>query len=283
MQDKAAIMAAAFGMVANSIAGLAGALKEQSNAAIAKIDQQIEREKKLDGKSSESTAKILALEKKKEAAKRKAFETDKKLRIAQAIMSTAAAIAAALTIPVVGVALAGIVGALGAAQIAIISGLSYNGGNTSAPSGPSSITVGNRQNSVDLAKARSPSGELAYARGAQGTGQGMTNYTPAFSGMKYRAAGGNTAFMVGEQGPEMFIPERAGRIAPADEAQGFTGQPVNVNFSISAVDASGVEDLLMAQRGNLIGMIREAANAHGELFLETVNDKALPSREARKY
>lgn len=284
---RGASVAAAVGQTFSAIGDIMSA---NSNAQIATIDKQIQAEQKRDGKSKESLAKIQALEKKKEAAQRKAFEQNKKVQMAVTIANTAAGIMAALAAPpiglgpVAGMPLAIITGVMGAMQLAAIASTSYQGGG-SAPSasGPSKISVGNRQNSVDLAKARSPSGELAYARGAQGTGQGMTNYTPAFSGMKYRAAGGNTAFMVGEQGPEMFIPERAGRIAPADEAQGFTGQPVNVNFSISAVDASGVEDLLMAQRGNLIGMIREAANAHGELFLETVNDKALPSREARKY
>jgi hypothetical protein len=48
--------------------------------------------------------------------------------------------------------------------------------------------------------------------------------------------------------------------------------PTNVNFSIQAIDSSGVEDLLMRQRGNIISMIREAANSHGEFFLESVTD-----------
>jgi hypothetical protein len=46
---------------------------------------------------------------------------------------------------------------------------------------------------------------------------------------------------------------------------------VNANFTIHAIDAQGVEDVLMAQQGNIIGMIRSAANDHGEEFLEVVN------------
>ena len=88
--------------------------------------------------------------------------------------------------------------------------------------------------------------------------------------MKYRANGGNTAFMVGEQGPEMFIPERPGTILPSDEVPQF-GAPINANINISALDAEGVEDILMNQRGNIIGMLREAANATGETFLESVS------------
>ena len=36
-----------------------------------------------------------------------------------------------------------------------------------------------------------------------------------------------------------------------------------------------VEDLLTNQRGNIIDMIREAANANGEEFLETVRTTEL--------
>jgi hypothetical protein len=102
----------------------------------------------------------------------------------------------------------------------------------------------------------------------------MTDFTRAFTGAKYRASGGETAgFMVGEQGPEMFIPDRAGRIAPADETANMNNAPTNINFSISAVDSQGVEELLINQKGNIIKMIREAANEHGEFFLEAVQEK----------
>ena len=43
--------------------------------------------------------------------------------------------------------------------------------------------------------------------------------------------------------------------------------PVNANINISAIDAAGVEDVLINQRGNIISMIREAANAQGDGFL----------------
>jgi len=57
---------------------------------------------------------------------------------------------------------------------------------------------------------------------------------------------------------------------PADETAAG-GQSMNVNFSINAVDASGIEDLLVGQRGNIIGMLREAANSTGDLFMEQVD------------
>ena len=158
--------------------------------------------------------------------------------------------------------------AMGAAQLAAIAGTSYQGGGGAASAGgPSKVSVGSRKNSVDLARGRSPSGELGYARGESGSGQGMSNFRPtgAFAGYKHRAGGG---YIVGEQGPEVFMPDVPGEIIPSGQNSGGT---TNVNFSISAVDARGIEDLLMNQRGNIIGMIRESANAHGELFLEGIN------------
>ena len=273
-------------MVAASAINALGQIQSaQGKAAVAGIDKQIAAEKKRDGKSQESLAKIAALEKKKEAMERKNFERNKKMQMASVVASTAVGIMKAYEQGgMLGFITGSLIAAIGAMQLATISGTSFDGGGAGGVQGPSKISIGNRQNSVDLAKARSPSGELAYARGAQGTGTGMTNYTPAFTGAKYRAGGGNVGLMVGEQGPEMFIPDRPGTIVPADETQGFTGQPVNVNFSIQAIDSSSVEELLMVQRGNIIGMIREAANSHGELFLENINNQSLPvDRYSRRY
>ena len=52
--------------------------------------------------------------------------------------------------------------------MAVIAGTSYQGGGSVSGGGggaPSGVSIGNRQNSVDMASARSPSGELGYARG----------------------------------------------------------------------------------------------------------------------
>ena len=76
-------------------------------------------------------------------------------------------------------------------------------------------------------------------RGESGVG-GAESFRPAFTGAKYRATGGSAAFVVGEQGPEMFVPETPGTIVPADEVQN-QGAPTNVSFNINPIDASGVE------------------------------------------
>jgi hypothetical protein len=265
---------AAMTAVAASVNALSQIQQAQSRAAEAGIDREIAAEKRRDGKSKQSLAKIASLEKKKDAIKRKAFEQDKKMKMAQVVMATSMAIMQAAagppglpwSIPIIAMA-----AALGAAQLAAISGTSYEGGAASAGAGAavSKVSMGERQNRVDLAQSRSASGELSYFRGELGTGSGASNYVPrAFTG---RATGGSTAFVVGEQGPELFIPERPGTIIPADETNNVSSGTTNVNFTINAVDATGVDDLLSSRRGHIIGMLREAANSNGEFFMEGVD------------
>ena len=281
MEQKAAVLAAGFSAVANTIGALANTVAAAARNRVAGIDNEIEAEKKRDGVSAASQAKMAKLEAKKEQVKKKAFETDKKLRIAQAIMSTAAGVAAALSGGFLTAWMAPMIMAMGMAQVAIISGTSYQGKGAGGGSGGiKELNMGNRNNTVDLAQGNSASGELGYMRGEQGQGTGATNFKPgsAFTGAKYRASGGETAgFMVGEQGPELFIPDRSGRIAPADETAAMASMTSNVNFNISAVDAAGVEDVLVRQKGHIIRMIREAANEHGQPFLEDISDGSYTS------
>ena len=98
-------------------------------------------------------------------------------------------------------------------------------------------------------------GELAYLRGERGTGSRASDFRPSFSG-RYRAAGG-TAYMVGEQGPELVIPEQNSRVVAADDIEGVAeaGPSINANFTIQAIDATNMQETLTAQRGNIIGMM----------------------------
>jgi hypothetical protein len=75
--------------------------------------------------------------------------------------------------------------------------------------------------------------------------------------------------MVGEQGPELFVPEVPGRVVPNDDITAASSS--NVTFNITTLDASGVEEILTQQRGNIIGMVREAANSYGQDFIEEVD------------
>jgi hypothetical protein len=272
-------MAAAFemeGSAADKIGAGIGALSQIVGGAaqnkVNSIDKEIAAEKKRDGKSAASIAKIKALEKKKEQVERKAFNMKKKMSMAQVVISTAQAIMeSAPNIPKMA-----FFGAMGALQLATIAGTSYQGGgNSIAETGrPSEVNMGQRNNTVDLANGNNASGEMAYMRGEDGVGTGASNFKPtgAFSGYKNRNAGG---YVVGEQGPELFMPETPGEIIPAGRLGG--AEPTNVNFNISAVDAQGVEDVLVRQKGHIIRMIREAANEHGQPFLEDISDGSYTS------
>ena len=276
MADK---MQAGLGAIGSAISAIGGMQKASSEARIKALDGEIAAEKKRDGKSAGSQAKISALEKKRELEKRKAFEQDKKMKIAQTVISTMQGAISAYTamavIPIVGPALgaaaAAMVLSMGKQQVAAIKATTYQGGSVSG--GPTSLSIGEKSNSVDLAAGGSQGGELAYMRGGSGTGN-ATNFTPAFSGYKNRAAGGSAGYIVGEQGPELFVPETPGEIMSAGDTAKMSS-PTNINFTVSAVDATGVEELLVAQRGNIIKMIRQAANQQGEYFLERVSENEL--------
>ena len=134
--------------------------------------------------------------------------------------------------------------------------------------------MGKRNNVVDVSQ-RASGGELAYLRGQRGVGRNENDFTHAFYGSKkMRAVGGAVAgYTVGEQGPELFVPSVPGQIVPNDEVAG--GQPINVNFNVQAIDSSSFNDALTLQRGNIISIIREAANGSGEGFLKTVDVESL--------
>ena len=138
--------------------------------------------------------------------------------------------------------------------------------NFSAPT-PSKLELGSRGSEVDVSQ-RSNRGELAYLRGAAGTGT-VQNFTPlpAAAGRKGYAMG-SEGVVVGERGPEVITPSMPIDITPNDKIGGGT---TNVNFTIHAVDAAGLEQTIQSQRGNIIGMIREAANGYGLNFLENVD------------
>jgi len=276
MEQNAAIASA----VASSIGAVGAMMSANSKAQIAEIDGQIDAEKKRDGKSKESLAKIAQMEKKKEAMARKAFEQNKKMQIAQTVAATAASVMQIMANPLdVTKVWAGMMIpmtlALGAAQIAMIAKTKFNGGGTGVGSAPkTAMSIGKRANSVDVSRGAN-SGELSYLRGGRGSGTNANNFTPSggMTGKKGYAAGGE-GILVGEQGPEIMMPSQKVDVIPNDR---LGGGAQNINFSINAVDAAGVEDLLINQRGNIIRMIREAANDTGERFLETVDTQTYGS------
>ena len=264
--------------VGSAIGAMAQIMAASSKAQIAELDNQIKAEMKRDGKSKESLNKIKGMEKKKEQMERKAFERNKKMQMAQTVVNTAAAITKALTetpFPM-SLALAAMYGVMGAAQLSIISKQKFEGGASDIEKPNTSLQIGKRGNAVDVA-TKATGGELNYLRGGSTTGQNLGGAGGSFPGgaMGRRGyANGGEGIMVGERGPEVITPA-----APVDITPNFAlgGGTQNVNFTINAVDSAGVEDVLMNQRGNIIRMIREAANENGTMFLEEIDTQAYGS------
>ncbi len=75
------------------------------------------------------------------------------------------------------------------------------------------------------------------------------------------AVQGGKAYMVGEKGPEMFVPNQSGNIVPNNQ---ISGKPVTVNFNINTVDARGFNELLVNSRGLIVNMINSAVNEKGK-------------------
>ena len=98
---------------------------------------------------------------------------------------------------------------------------------------------------------------------AMGGGGGGSGGNGGLFGMF--ASGGsvpkNKPIVVGENGAELFIPNQAGQITQSARGTG-TGS-VNVNFTINAVDASGVDKLLIERRGTISRIINESVNERG--------------------
>ena len=170
--------------------------------------------------------------------------------------------------------MAGIVGAMGMAQVALIASTQYESSYTpKAISTPSNLSIGKRDSGVNLAMGPNANagGEAGYIRGAAGYGSNAGNYNTlgsAYGGDLTRGYG-NRGFIVGEKGPELITPETPINVTPANDTVAST--PVNATINIQAIDSQGVQDVLVAQKGNIIQMLRQAANASGQRFLEDVN------------
>ena len=263
--------------VGNIIGSIGAIMQANSKNQMAEIDRQIEQEKKRDGKSKESLAKIKAMEKQKEKLARKAFEMNKKMQIGQTIANTAAGVMKTMgDTGFFGSPLAMAVAAMGAAQVALIQKQTFQGGGggDTATAKPQQIQIGKRNNRVDVAQSGN-AGELAYLRGEQGVGTSANRFTPTGAAGMRKGYSTGGEIMVGEQGPEV-IRASGIEVVPNDK---MGGQNLNANITINAIDSAGVEEVLTAQRGNIIGMIREAAHEHGEEFIEAVNTSTYGAAE----
>ncbi len=268
LTKRAAEFGNSLAQVANAFSGLRQIAQAASAASVAAIEKQIEAEKNRDGKSKESLQKIKMMEAKKEEMKKKAFEQNKKMMMAEVVMNTALAIMKAVGQGgIFGIPFAAMFAAMGAAQLAIISKMQYTGGASQPPDADAAISLGKRDNRVDVSQ-RASAGELAYLRGDRGIGTTATGFQPMGGAAGLRKGYAEGGVVVGERGPEMIQPNSGFNIIPNDQ---LGGKPVNAHFTIHAIDAAGVEEVLLGQQGNIISMIRQAANDHGEEFIESVN------------
>jgi hypothetical protein len=200
--------------------------------------------------------------------------------MASTVVNTAAAIVKTLADPTLdtftATALSIMIGALGAAQLAVIARTKYSGGAQSAEKpAATNLSIGNRSSNVDVSR-RATAGELSYLRGGSTTGQNMGGAGASFPGAAMGRRGyADGGVVVGERGPEVITPATPVDITPNYALDGGT---TNVNFSINAIDAAGVEDVLMNQQGNIIRMIRQAANENGQDFLPDVDTMAYGSK-----
>jgi len=67
--------------------------------------------------------------------------------------------------------------------------------------------------------------------------------------------------IVGENGPELFIPNSTGQITQS--ARGTGSGATTVNFNITTVDAKGFDQLLIQRRGTISRIINESVNERG--------------------
>jgi hypothetical protein len=95
--------------------------------------------------------------------------------------------------------------------------------------------------------------------------QAFWNMLTGGSGFSGFASGGAVSsgkpVVVGERGPEMFVPNSSGQIT--QNARGVGGGSTTVNFNINTVDARGFDELLTQSRGTITQLINQAVNERG--------------------
>ena len=119
---------------------------------------------------------------------------------------------------------------------------------------------------VGISKAFAMGGPLGFLTAAAVAAAGFAQVA-AIRSQQYsgRALGGpvmgGTPYMVGENGPEMFMPAQSGSIVRNDQLGG--GENVNVNFTINAVDARGIDQLLIERKSVITSIISDAMLERG--------------------
>lgn len=221
-------------VLSSSLSLAQAAFSQISDAKIASIDAEIEAEKRRDGKSEESLAKIKKLQAQK-------IKEETKAKKASVIMSTATAVMQAFAqMGPLGAPFAAALGAMGMLQLATID-KAASGQLAGLNSGSANLSIsgGNRSNEIDVSR-KANAGELAYLQGVTGTGT-AGNFTPGKAIGGYSSAG--TSIVVGESGPEVITPAVPVNVTPAGQAGSSVQITLSPVFNTSTIDSSGFEQL----------------------------------------
>ena len=107
---------------------------------------------------------------------------------------------------------------------------------------------------------------LSGAIGSQAKGGGF--FGDIFKGM-FKAEGGtvtgNQPYIVGEQGAELFVPNKTGTIVPNGSGGGGSVTNINVNYSpqINALDPRTASIVIAENAPTVVGIVRQAFNRNG--------------------
>ena len=121
------------------------------------------------------------------------------------------------------------------------------------------------QNSIMKPLAQATSG-LSFS--------GLFNSAGSFLSGLFKADGGPVSsgqpYIVGEEGPEWFVPNGSGTILPNDSAPTMAGGagggsqgPININFSVRAMDARSFQSAMVQNKAVVVGIVNQALNMRG--------------------
>lgn len=100
---------------------------------------------------------------------------------------------------------------------------------------------------ADFARIQAKKALMGLFGGGSSGGGFFSSIGNWFSGL-FRAEGGpvsaNSPYIVGERGPELFVPRSSGNIVPNGEFGGGGSMTTNVTYSIQAVDAASFQQLV---------------------------------------
>ena len=117
--------------------------------------------------------------------------------------------------------------------------------------------------SVKLALMKQQTAEMEKQKKIKGTTMLMSGNPLGFLG--FMASGGSVGkgqpTIVGEKGPELFIPNSSGQIT--QNARGMGGRSANVTFNINTIDSRGFDQALVENRGTITAIINNALTERG--------------------